>query len=44
MSRRTLVQRFETKQALRDVLTAIWLEEALYKLVEILREIEAGNT
>ena len=43
MSRRLLVQRFETKQALREIFTAMWLGESLYRLVEILREIEAEN-
>lgn len=43
MNRRLLVQRFETKQALREILTAMWLGEALYRLVEIFREIEAGD-
>jgi len=41
--RRLVLQRFETKQALREVFNTMSLGEALYKLVEIFKEIEAEN-
>lgn len=43
MNRGILLQRFESKQSLREVFNAMTLWEALYKLVEIFKEIEAEN-
>lgn len=43
MNRGLLVQRFGTKQALREIFTAMWLGESLYRIIEIFREIEAGD-
>ncbi len=43
MSRRFLVQRFDTKQALREIFTAMWFGESLYRLVELLLEVELDN-
>jgi hypothetical protein len=43
MSRKLLVQRFETNKALREIFTAMWLGESLYRLIEIFREIDIGD-
>ncbi|MDD3262615.1 MAG: hypothetical protein PHR61_02110 [Candidatus Absconditabacteria bacterium] len=43
MSRRLLVQRFETNKALREIFTAMGLGESLYRLIEIFREIDIGD-
>jgi len=40
MSRLILLQNFETKQSLREVFNAMGLGEALYRLLEIFREID----